>query len=301
MMTSQTQLSRVPAKTSGFDELRRLTGGHLDRKGFVHVPCPNCGKPAKAGHTHFAFNHLGGHCFVCGYSISIARLASTLNAGPVHFTRETIEAARPAPITYWWQNRPDIWKSFLNLPGFARDYYHRRGFTDASIDRWHLGYGVLPCSRVKVPRLILPVFEKGRLVALRGRAILEEDRDAKWLQAAGSRTVLFGAETLEPGKRVIVTEAPYSAILALQESSLVAAVAGTGGAACWRPEWTQRIRDSRPLWVLVWYDNDEAGQRNGVKVVNELLRAGLPATLYQWPSTAPAKADLADIIAADVA
>jgi hypothetical protein len=41
-----------------------------------------------------------------------------------------------------------------------------------SILRWKLGVGILPSSRCEKRRLILPVFDGGRLVAFHGRAYL---------------------------------------------------------------------------------------------------------------------------------
>lgn len=268
-----------------------------DRRGEYWGLCPfhNDHEPGS-----FSFSVRGFRCFACDARGGLRKLAEAIRAGEPPVTRIHRKKPKPKPESYWepyWLKQPEIWRRFVDLPDFARDYYHRRGFTDETIRRWRLGYGRLPASRAKWPRLILPIFENGRLVALKGRRIHEQDTEAKWLQSGGSKSVLFGAEALGPGKTVIVAEAPYSAILAMQEAPAIAAVASSGGASTWLQQWTEQIAASRPGWVLVWYDCDDAGRRNGVKVANSLLAAGVRARLYRWPAGTQAKADLADVIA----
>lgn len=280
--------------------LSQQRGGWPDRRGEYWALCPF---HADRESGSFSFSERGYKCFACGAHGGLSRLAETLGlvegwSAPLRLlprpAAKTPATPRPEPA---WQKDPRVLDRFQPLGPLARQYCHRRGLRDETIARWRLGCGVLPASRAKLPRLILPVFAAGQLVGLRGRALLPEDKEAKWLQSAGSRTTLFGADCLASGRTVIVTEAPLSAILAMQEApEVVAAVAGTAGAGCWRPEWTEAIARSRPAWALVWYDCDPAGLTNGVKVVNALLEAGVRARLYRWPAGTPPKTDLADVV-----
>ena len=61
-----------------FDLLIDHFGVEPDSDGEVRVDCPNCGKEAKRGQTHFSFSERGGHCFVCGTSWSLRRLAEEM-------------------------------------------------------------------------------------------------------------------------------------------------------------------------------------------------------------------------------
>lgn len=248
----------------------------------------------------FSFSERGYKCFACDAKGGLRALAETMRIVDGYQPIPLRRKAKPKPIRTWtpaWLSDPDPLARFEPLPPIALDYCHKRGLTDKSIQRWRIGYGVLPASRCHVPRLIIPVIENGCLVGLRGRAVLPEDQDEKWLQSAGSKTTLFGLDTLGQGRTVIVTEAPLSAILAMQESD-VAAVAGTAGASCWKPEWTAAIAAAKPAWALAWFDCDDTGQRNGIKVVNQLLAAGIRARLYRWPEGTPDKHDLADVVRA---
>ena len=267
-----------------------------DRRGEFWALCPYHGDREPGS---FSFSERGFRCFACDARGGLRKLGEALGIVEGYQPVPMRSRRRREPARTWepnWLREADPLSRFEPLPNIALDYCHQRGLSDETIARWRLCYGRLPASRAKHPRLILPVIEDGRVVGLRGRAIHPEDTEAKWLQSGGSKTTLFGQDQLGQGRTVIVTEAPLSAILAMQEAPAISAVAGTVGASCWKQEWTERIKASSPTWVLVWYDHDEAGETNGVKVVNELLRAGLRAKLYRWPVSAKPKADLADVV-----
>lgn len=182
----------------------------------------------------------------------------------------------------------------------------------------------------KFDRLIVPTFENGQCVGLEGRAIDPADDGPKWICATGTRKdVLFGAHLLRPGATVIIPENKVDCILAMQQRADVVAV--TGGGSFWLEEWTALIVASQPARVIVWRDNDLVGQPNewtrrqlivdwrkktaarlaeqeaktgrvlpwpaepvaiGPVIANQFLPFGVPTTLYQWPRSAPPKADL---------
>lgn len=288
---------------SQFPIVRHGRGQWPDRRGEYWGICP-FHADTKPG--AFSFSERGFTCFACGEAGGLVKLGQRLGVGdtvPLMPRR----ALAPKPAATWqpdWTRDPNYWQRYLPLPDIALEYYHRRGFTADSAERWRLGWGVLPASRCKHPRAILPVFDGGRLVALRGRAVLAEDTDEKWLQSAGSAVTLFGAETLALGRRLIVTEAPYSVILAMQKlpAPTIAAVAGTAGAGCWRDEWTERIAHSKPYQVRIWFDNDEAGWESAKKVAVKLVDAGIRQTyIHRWQTNAPKSADLADFLTGRVA
>lgn len=136
------------------------------------------------------------------------------------------------------------------------------------LERWHLGVGPLPGMRLCThPRLVYPVIEEGRLVAVRGRAMTRACRAAcpKWLSARGSRAALWGWDHVNPdfcrGKTVVVVENPVDAMIAMHAERIVGC-ASTAGAGTWRPEWTDRVASARPDAVLVMLDNDLAGWPN---------------------------------------
>jgi hypothetical protein len=166
------------------------------------------------------------------------------------------------------------------------------------------------------------VFESGKVVAFHGRAFLPADQDDKWLCAGGSnKKVLFLTGEPRPGCSIVIVENYVDAILAWQCESTHCYIA-LGGLS-WQPEWADRIAEARPRGVLVWLDNDGVGCPNeetyhlwraewlekartrgadmarlkcpeprGPKIANDLLAAGVRASIYRWPNGTPMRADM---------
>lgn len=294
-----------------FDQLCDQLRAEPDRRGEVWVDCPNCGKDAK----HFSFNEKAGHCFACDYSGTLRQIAALLNIAdrPAPTARRAQEPQAPRQ----WQTRPEF---YLERYAAAFDRLERwqvyKPLTIDSVARWRLGVGRLPSSRCEHRRLILPVFEAGRVVAFHGRAYLPADTDAKWLTAGGSsKQVLFNLDLIKPGATVVVCENFVDAILAMQCESTIVAVAG--GGASWQPHWTAQLVERRPTRVIVWLDHDLAGngsryhraelirlwreknpqaqhvpEPRGPQIANELIEAGVSASVYEWPRGTPLKQDL---------
>lgn len=283
------------------------------RDGRQHCDCPFCGKEAKRGQTHFSFCDAGYTCWVCGAKgglVALARHLDLRSDAPI-----TPRAPKDTPEPRHWQTDARVLATYTSALDTVTRWQAYKPLSLDAIARARLGVGVLPSSRSRHRRLIVPVFDGGRLVALHGRAYLPDDTDAKWLTAGGSRKdVLYGADRLTPGADVVICENMVDALLAMD--SLPGIVALAGGGVSWRDEWTQQIAASRPARVLMWLDNDLVGcpnaptyaalarqwqqQRPGVavpeprgpQIANELLAAGVSARVYRWPASAPMRADL---------
>lgn len=145
-----------------------------------------------------------------------------------------------------------------------RAWKEYRGLTQESVVYWRLGLGKLPGQ--KQERLILPVFENGRLVALKGRRI-GNGPGPKWISAKGSRLAILGADhamEVADGHVLLVCESPVDAILVMQEWPDVLAVASSSGATSGHDLIAGLISGMRDrlAGVVVVFDNDLAGTPN---------------------------------------
>ncbi len=292
-----------------FDQLCDQLHAQPDRKGEVWIDCPQCGKDKK----HFSFNETTGHCFACDYSGSLRQIAELL--GTVDRPAPRVQRQEPQRPRQW-QYAPDRYlegycAAFDRVPAW-QGY---KPLTLDSIARFRLGVGVLPASRCTHRRLILPVIDDGRVVAFHGRAYRPEDTDAKWLTAGGSsKQVLFNSNLVRPGATVVICENFVDAILAMQARPEIIAVAG--GGASWQEHWTTQLAKAHTARVIVWLDHDLAGngsrhrhaellalwraknptgtppEPRGPKIANDLLAAGVRASVYAWPKHTPLKADI---------
>lgn len=304
-------------EASLFERLCQRLNARPDRRGEVHVNCPFCGKEAKRGQVHFSFSERGAKCLVCGESAGLRRLAEVYGLdGAQAWTPPTPRAEAPrrtldrsADFARWcdeWARNPravDAWQKYKPLP-------------EQVIRAHRLGLGRFPkyASQCQHERLMVPLYQDGKVVGIRGRA-LDCEHD-KWLSPAGSKCALYNAEHLgrAAGRVVWIVENPIDALLL--ELALPDAVAvATLGVSMWQEEWTGRIAQARPASVIVAYDNDRPGNGggetgravwlathpkdllpNGVKLANRLLAAGVRARLFPWPADAPVHMDIGDVL-----
>lgn len=300
---------------TSLDQLATRLQAELRRDGRYHSDCPFCGKPAMKHQKHFSFCEDGYICWVCEAKGGLQALGAHIGAGAIIASAKRAE--RPVAPPKQWQQAPERWLSrYTSALDRVQRWTAYKPLTLDSILRWKLGVGLLPASRSEHRRLIVPVFAEGRIVAFHGRAFQADDTDAKWLTAGGSsKQVLFNADLLRPGATVVVCENFVDAILAMQAASEIVAVAG--GGASWQDAWTEQLAQSRPKQVLIWLDNDLVGcpnqetyqrllaewraahpqathtpEPNGPKIANQLLQAGIKASVYQWAKGTPPKADI---------
>ena len=288
----------------------------VDRRGEAHINCPECGSESSPRNTKCSFSENGFFCFVCGYNCGLVKLADTLglNIGdyrPVKFARPEKPANRSAS----WLTGPLV-TQFAEHPRRNELWNSYKPITVETIERMSLGVGVLPHSRCKHERLIVPVWNGPQLVGLRGRQL---DCDCgKWLASAGwsnDLAPLYNSESLGVGQVIWILENPVDALL-LSERTEYAGVA-TYSVSYWTEAWTNRLIEAQPELVVVAYDQDLPGNggaarraeferewlkthrvlppSGGVKLVNRLLEAGLPATLYDW-GRAEHKADIGNVL-----
>ncbi len=296
-----------------------------DRRGEIYVECPFCGKAPKPGQVHFSFSRRGFKCFCCGEGGSLYRLARHLRLiGDQTPLPPPASRERPVPP-------PPDW--LAHAEGLVRaQTAHRKRYQwwraykplrPETVDRWRLGVGSVPGWRGEW--LTFPVFDRGQIVGLRGRA-LGKAQSPKWVNATGSGAALFNRDGLGRQRVLWIVENMADAALVMQEHPDYDAVAPTTGVATWRSEWTALVAGHAYELVIVAFDNDLAGQAeglmrdellkawrekfrkegktppppNGPKVANALLAAGVKAVLFHWGG-APARADVGWLIGQQMA
>jgi len=290
-----------------FSQLCQTLNARPDRRGECYIECPECGK----GGRHFSFSERGGYCFVCGFSSSLAQLAKRFELGEV--TVRTVAAPKEPAKPRNWQKEPEVWvRHFCAAIDRVTVWQKYRALTLDTIQRYRLGVGILPSCACHHRRLVLPIYQDGFVIALRGRAI--GCNCPKWISAAGSKVALVNVDRLHEGCTVVISENQTDAILAMQETPEVVTLAS--GGVGWNEKWTELLVKSRPERVILWLDNDLAGNPNeetykklvvewqrdhlgakpptpaGPRIANELIKAGLKVSVYRWPKGTPAKADL---------
>jgi hypothetical protein len=309
-----------------FAALAAHVGGQAqpNHKGEVWITCPNCGKSQK----HFSFSERGAKCFTCGYHPSLKSLAERLGV------QDARPYAPPAPVRQPkarpWKNQAEMLaRSLAETPGLAVAWRAYKPVSAATLRQYQLGYGIFPGGlwdeknkrRCHHPRLIVPLWDAAafpwRATGFRCRRTTCDC--ATWLSPAGSELTLYNAHKLRPGLDVVVIcENPVDALLVKQEWEGVAVA--TLGVSVWKDYYAALLQQAAPEQVVVWFDNDVAGQCTnpayiaawkaerrarglpddetkflaGIALTNRLIAAGLKATFYPWPESARYGADLGE-------
>lgn len=281
-------------------------------KGEVWMACPQCHK----GGRHFSFSPNGCFCFKCGFKASLRALYEQLVGG-----RPVQAAARPdvppAKPRAWQRHALELALDFAQTPGTAAAWKRYKPLDDTAIRVGMLGLGVWPgglwdsqkrqCTH---RRLIVPLFSGSDVVGFRCRAF--ECACTKWLSPAGTRLVLYGAESIQPGRPLTILENPVDRWLV--DSHWGEAAVATMGVTVWKDAYTTHLRQAAPSQVCVAYDNDASGNATdpailaewaakhpniapplaGFKLVKNLRAAGFDAFAFDWAGY-PAGADIGSL------
>jgi hypothetical protein len=279
-------------------------GVRVDRRGEAHVNCPSCGKQVKKGQTHFSFSIRGGKCQVCGYKTGLYALYQSA-IGEREVVERPIVPPKPPTreVTPLNMSLAHYWEHYL--PDDTVDRWQAyKPLTKSQIDRYSLGYGVLPRSACKHPRLTVPVLDKdGAILHIRGRNA-GCSCETKWAVSGGwtmNRLEPYNVHAPEAFAPpiILIVENPIDAIMATdpinkramlellvpqmnqpaasavnrhfsheKERYPVVALA-TLSVSYWRDSWAEYLREADQVFVM--YDNDLPGN-GGAKNRNEFIR-----------------------------
>jgi hypothetical protein len=165
--------------------------------------------------------------------------------------------------------------------GKALDYLRQRGLTDATIRTARLGM-TPPLDLPGRPRgITIPWFTDGeRLALLKLRQ--PEGVKPKYRELSRDRPMIYpGADVIQPGRPLVVTEGELDALLLAQELGDLAAVVTLGSASA-RPD-TDVLGSmlAAPVWHLA-SDADAAGDRAADGWPARARRVRPPAPCNDW-------------------
>lgn len=179
------------------------------------------------------------------------------------------------------------------LSAEARSYFLARGLTPATIDRYKLGFGPMPQSRIKRPRYAIPFLDaSGKLRTFRFRRNDNDplDTGGKYMGLTGAPSYVFGLHQLPKTEWAVLAGGQMDAMMLAQMG--VPAISGAGESH-FKSEWLHDIHAAgiRTLYTLL--DNEDAGLVGAAKVM-QLARQlkGIEIVPCSWPDATPPKADV---------
>ena len=324
----------MPDNTALLDSLADHTRAIRDRhprRGFYeyHIACPECRHVSSPKEPHCSFSERGWKCFSCGASGSLRGLMKLVgldDAGGRKWEPAYIpDDPEPPKLREWMLSGESVLKRMeSHLFRFAL-WGQYKPVSVENIKRLRLGVGVLPSSRCKHERLTVPVFDNGRLVGLRGRALNCDC--GKWLSSGGTSPEtmpLYGIDDAKPGGVIWICENCIDAALITQQGEFFGVASYS--VSYWKDHWTESLLRLSPEYVMIAYDNDLPGngggrQREkfirewkkdprhensepppaaGIRLWERLRAAGLRADVYDW-GYSPYKADIGTMLQEDYA
>jgi len=269
------------------------------------------------------------HCFGCGvggdaikfvmeieklnYPEAIEKVASTYNF-TLQYTKGSSDyrdSKRILEITQKWYVKN------LDLNSYAREYLHKRGITNSSIEAFEIGYvgkssevmNFLSSNMLSIPnaidagvvaksdrgdfyarlveRVTFPIYSSnGSIVGFGGRTL--GNHPAKYINSPQSKLfnksrLLYGyhraKEAIYANKRVIVCEG-YLDVITFHQAGFREAVATLGTALT--AEHLPLLRKGSP-YITLAYDGDKAGVEAGIKASKMLAIAGFDGGVVLFP------------------
>ncbi len=244
------------------------------------LDCPFCGADNNK-HLRASFGQVmnnqgwGFHCFACGKSCSLYHLATLLDIADTPVKRVE-RVTRDPELPSWYAGREYLADAYTRTDGRYEAWSTYKGVTPAMVDRYALGYGVLPGDKghthaCKHYRLITPILdETGNVAWFRGRTI--DCGCNSWHSAslrdysmAQLNVALPMSHYAQSNGEVFICENYVDACL-VNMSSKYSAVA-TLSVSYWLPKWTQQLRSLNPTRVFMAYDADLSGNGAGKEAV----------------------------------
>ncbi len=310
------------------DDLIAFTKAQPDRHLEYHINCPACGHWSTPLKPHCSFGEHGWFCFVCGQGGNLVNLAERVGLGnhDQYQAPPAPEKTRNLTPPAWLKYGSELLETYTSHPGRFNLWMGYKLLSMQTIFDNRLGVGRLPtmnfqgrhvfpggCSH---ERLIVPIFNHGRLVGLRARRL--GCQCAKWIAAPGTTLdvlPLYNEGALQPGQVIMIVENCVDALWITQELDYTGlAIYST---SYWKDSWAETIALASPESVWVCLDNDLVGnagaqRRNeftedwqkdhkgtprarGPVICNRLARLGVTAHLFDWQD-APYKYDIGQML-----
>lgn len=223
------------------------------------TPCPICGRPSAQINGAY-------HCFYCGRDW------------------ENQPAPTQSKSSFLYQQNEKIknqaHKNLLNNLDGSLDYCRRRGINLGTIMSWQLGYVPKQFSLLPInwwERILFPIMSNDgdKVIGFGGRKTTVDDR-AKYMNSPNGPTYkksesLYGYNLVPDDAETVYLCEGYVDVLSMDSCGFAYPVASLGTSLTSDQALLIRKKAQR---IVICYDNDEAGQKNTLRAIDLLMKAG---------------------------
>lgn len=157
-----------------------------------------------------------------------------------------------------------------------RAYWYDQGLTDATIDRFELGYSPACPTCPDCPSYTIPVYYQGRLYNLRHR-LKGRDKDKYRPEMAGLPSCIFNADALQADDwMTVLVEGEVKAMVLTQHGFNAA---GIPGANNFKEKWLKLFSELQVIYVAL----DPGKEGEAEKIALSIKGAGVQVRLCTFP------------------
>lgn len=249
--------------------------------------CPNCSNGAGDSHTGITEdpNRPGHyHCFVCGFDGDIFDIMDIVDGRPAGESYKAVRAFDLSALEIGKSTEPKVPLAYrkgafyeylsaaarvIESSERAKEYLHKRGFSDADIKNFGFGYDAAR-DTITIP---YPGTERGYYISrsIDGKQYLKPPTST-----AGSEPI-FNADALGSGTSVYITEGQFDALSIIAAGGNAAALGGAG---------ERKLIEYQGCFaetVCIVADNDAAGEAIAQKIKDVLKNKGVNACIVHPP------------------
>lgn len=295
------------------NELVHSLNAEYRHDGEYHAQCPHCGKEVKRGQTHMSFGKSGYFCQRCKEGGSLSKLATILDLG---IAVEWTDPPKPPKDKTRLSDRIDI-DAFVDRLGnyetALRKLQLSKPYATLPImQKYRVVYGCMPGQ--KTPRIFFPIVETGQDVGLRGRLspdfvrsewMIENDiHPDKYMFARGSKTPFFNIDSVQDAAVVVLIENNLDSMVIPEKYPTIngmtcTSISPTTGAGTKPSRNPQVVNALRGKVVVLWFDNDAAGQRATQQWEQALKGVAAAVVSFEYAAADSEKCDIGDYLTRD--
>lgn len=183
----------------------------------------------------------------------------------------------------------EVYSNRLQIDLRLRQWIRERHIID---DSYNLGYVENPkfFYNFSSPRIIIPVYQNGRIINARYRITpLEDSDEPKYLGHPGRAPSLFNVDVLSSDS-IVIAGSELDAI-ALSTNGIPSV--GLPGENIFLNDWIELFLGKN---VLIWLDYDWAGINGAISIYKKIKDFAAKAEIFSWPTTFSFKDDIKDFI-----
>lgn len=267
--------------------LSRLDIEHLPnfkqktRRGEYSASCPNCG-----GVDRFLFwekegNYFCRRCEVRGFISD--------NPNRLLFSEEQYEAWKRAEAARKAKERQQQAETIKRLSESSkadlyhrqmvdRSYWHGQGLSDATIDKFKLGYCPACPTYRDSPSWTIPIYYQGQLYNIRHRLINTDNGGKYRPEMAGLPAAMFNADVLADEDWMIVLVEGEVKACVLDQGGL--SVVGIPGANSFKERWVKLFNPASMVYVAL----DPGADEQAENIARILIVNGIEARVVSLPA-----------------